>query len=198
MKGNNRKSNASLFELLKVAWGIIMIGEFIMDLYVRNEEIADIDEVRKIYLFGWQNAFTGIVSQDYLDNTIYRNLENWAPPLEGSYILTDGKNILGTSSISASRDSAYEDWGEIISIYILPELIGKGYGHILFEFVKEKLLELGYEKIFLNVFEENMRARKFYEKHGFSWNNERTSINIGGKDLMELRYVYGREKDNPI
>lgn len=158
-----------------------------MDVYVRKMIIEDIEAVRQLYISGWQNAFKGIVPQDYLD---HMNLDNWAPPLDGAYILTDRKSILGTSSISTARDDSFNGWGEIISIYVLPELIGQGYGHILFEFVRGKLLELGYDHIYLTVFEDNMRARKFYEKHGFSWNNERLPLNVGGKDLIELRYVF--------
>lgn len=163
-----------------------------MNIYVRKMINDDIEAVRGLYISGWQNAFKGIVPQDYLD---HMNLNDWEPPLEGAYILTDGKDVLGTSSISAARDETFKGWGEIISIYVLPELIGQGYGHILFEFAKEKLLELGYSQIYLTVFEDNMRARNFYEKHGFSWNGERLPLNVGGKDLIELRYVFKKSTD---
>lgn len=161
-----------------------------MDMYVRNMTADDIGEVRRIYISGWQNAFRGIVPQAYLDQM---NLDDWAPPFEGAYVLTDGKNILGTSSVSPARDAAFVGWGEIISIYVLPERIGQGYGHFLFEAVRGKLTERGFDKIYLTVFEENMRARKFYEKHHFSWNDERLPLNIGGKDLTELRYVFCKD-----
>lgn len=160
-----------------------------MNAYVRKMTDDDTEIVRQIYVSGWQNAFKGIVPQSYLDNL---NLDDWAPPLEGAYILTDGVTVLGTSSISPARDISFKDWGEIISIYVLPELIGQGYGHLLFEFVKAKLSELGFTKIYLTVFEENFRARQFYEQHGFSWNNERIPLIIEGKQLTELRYVFER------
>lgn len=160
-----------------------------MNTFIREMTIEDIEQVRQIYILGWQNAFRGIVPQPYLDTM---NLDDWAPPLNGAYVLTDGTNILGTSSIAPARDSAFDGWGEIISIFILPHLIGHGYGHQLFTFVKEKLLEQ-YTNIYLKVFEDNHRARKFYEKHGFSWNGERLPINVGGKDLIELRYVFSNE-----
>lgn len=147
----------------------------------------DIEQVRQVYILGWQNAFRGIVPQTYLDTM---NLADWAPPLNGAYVLTDGKNILGTSSIAPARDSAFDGWGEIISIFILPHLIGKGYGHQLFTFVRDKLIEQHYANLYLTVFEDNHRARKFYEKHDFSWNGERLTINVGGKDLIELRYQH--------
>ena len=148
--------------------------------------IDDIEDVRRLYIPGWQNAFTGIVPQDYPDNM---NLDNRVPPIDGAYVLTDGQTILGTSSISAARDDAFAGWGEIISIFILPELIGQGYGHILFEYVKNELPALGYTQLYPNVFEANMHVRCFYEKHGFAWNNERFSLCIGGENLTELRYI---------
>lgn len=157
-----------------------------MSTFIREMTTEDIAQVRQIYTAGWQNAFRGIVPQAYLDTM---NLDDWAPPLDGAYVLTDGKDILGTSSIAPARDAAFTGWGEIISIYVLPRLIGQGYGHFLFEHVKEKLLEQYGAKIYLTVFEENLRARHFYEKHDFSWNGERLPLNVGGKDLIELRYI---------
>ena len=157
-----------------------------MSVYVREMTTDDIDAVRQLYVTGWQNAFKGIVPQDYLDQL---NLDHWAPPLNGAYVLTDGEKILGTSSISAARDESFKGWGEVISIFILPELIGQGYGHTLFDFVTDKLIEMGYHNICLNVFEANLRARRFYERHDFSWNGDRISSDIGGKELIELRYI---------
>lgn len=158
-----------------------------MNTFIREMTTEDIEQVRQVYILGWQNAFRGIVPQTYLDTM---NLDDWAPPLNGAYVLTDGKNILGTSSIAPARDSAFDGWGEIISIFILPHLIGRGYGHQLFTFVRDKLIEQHYANLYLTVFEDNHRARKFYEKHNFSWNGERLPYNVGGKDLIELRYQY--------
>lgn len=158
-----------------------------MKTSIREMTAEDIDQVRQIYILGWQNAFRGIVPQTYLDTM---NLDDWAPPLNGAYVMTDGKNILGTSSIGPARDNNFDGWGEIISIYVLPHLIGQGYGHQLFACVQEKLLQQQYANIYLTVFEDNHRARTFYEKHGFFWNGERLPIHVGGEDLIELRYVF--------
>lgn len=161
-----------------------------MSTLIREMAGEDIEQVRQIYTLGWQNAFRGIVPQTYLDTM---NLDDWAPPLTGAYVLTDTKTILGTSSIAPARDSSFGGWGEIISIYVLPHLIGQGYGHLLFTFVKDRLLAQHYNDIYLTVFEDNHLARTFYEKHGFFWNSERLPINVGGKDLVELRYVFHKE-----
>ena len=75
-----------------------------MNTLIREMTTEDIEQVRQVYILGWQNAFRGIVPQPYLDTM---NLDDWAPPLNGAYVLTDEKNILGTSSIAPARDSSF-------------------------------------------------------------------------------------------
>lgn len=48
----------------------------------------------------------------------------------------------------------------------------------------------GYEKIYLYVFRNNLRARKFYEKKGFINTSESLSFNLGGKEILDLLYNY--------
>lgn len=47
----------------------------------------------------------------------------------------------------------------------------------------------GYSKIYLWVLEDNQRARRFYESMGFQANGDRIVQNIGGKNLVEVRYI---------
>lgn len=56
-----------------------------------------------------------------------------------------------------ARDPSLPDWGEIVSIYLLPEHFGKGYGSVL-------LKHAGYEDAYLWVWKDNKPARLFYEK----------------------------------
>lgn len=80
--------------------------------------------------------------------------------------------------------------GEVISIYLQPDYMGKGYGKVLMKSVLSELRMQGYENIFLWVLEENIRARHFYEQFGFSPTDDFINDNIGGKELREVRYVY--------
>ena len=54
-----------------------------------------------------------------------------------------------------------------------------------------ELKKQGYKDVFLWVLEENLGARHFYEKEGFSATDDDLNDNIGGKDLREIRYIYG-------
>ena len=52
-----------------------------------------------------------------------------------------------------------------------------------------QLKEKGYSKIYLWVLEKNERARRFYEKNGFTWNGDRLEGEEGGRKVTDLRYV---------
>ena len=80
-------------------------------------------------------------------------------------------------------------WGEIISIYLLPEYFGKGYAKPLFDCSINTLIGAGFNSIYLWVRHENSRAKRFYEKQGFRHNGDTAVITIGGKELIEARYT---------
>ncbi len=147
--------------------------------------------ISKVYEECWKSAYKGIVPQDYLDSIPEGR---WAPNLDkqgrSTLVCIDNGKIVGTSFFCKSRFEQYPGWGEIVSIYLLPDYIGKGYGKILMDAVLSELKVQGYEDVFLWVLEENFRARHFYEKYGFLPTNDVSDVNIGGKALREIRYVY--------
>ena len=76
-----------------------------------------------------------------------------------------------------------------MSLYVRPADFHKGYGRALLEFVTARLRENGFSEQYLWVLEENRRARAFYEAMGFYANGEKIMQNIGGKDLIEIKYM---------
>lgn len=161
-----------------------------MDIrYIRPSD--DRLEISGIYESSWKSAYKGIIPQAYLDSIPkgrwVANLDN--PSWHTLLCVEDGRPV-GTSSFCASRFDDYPGWGEMISIYLLPEYIGKGYGRRLFSEAVDALRGLGYTELFLWVLEENLRARRFYERAGFSPTEDYLDDCIGGKPLRELRYIY--------
>lgn len=53
------------------------------------------------------------------------------------------------SSFCRSRFEQYSESGEVISIYFLPEYMGKGYGYRLLSKVVNELKNQGFEEVFL-------------------------------------------------
>lgn len=147
--------------------------------------------ISKVYEESWKYAYKGIIPQHYLDSIPEgRWVQNIDNLMWKTLVCIDDNRIVGTSSFCNSRFEQFHGWGEVISIYLLPQYMGKGYGRILMESVISELKKQGYEKIFLWVLEENIRARHFYEQLGFSATTDFLEDNIGGKDLREIRYVY--------
>ena len=66
-----------------------------------------------------------------------------------------------------ARDSDMHGYAEIICIHSLSDNWSKGYGSKMMKTVLNDIKIAGYSKVMLWVFEENKRARCFYEKHGF-------------------------------
>ena len=148
----------------------------------------------RIYEESWRWAYRGIVPQDYLDAI---PAGRWAGLFDAPGIHTlvalDGDRYAGTSKFAASRFPEYAGEGEIISLYLLPEYTGRGYGRALLEAAAGGLAELGFSDVFLWVLEENRRARRFYEQAGFAFAGDVREDEIGGKSLREVRYVRRQE-----
>lgn len=146
-------------------------------------------EVSRIYEESWKAAYQGVVPQSYLDG-IPAGL--WAAGLdqEGrwSLVLEESGRLIGTSGAGPSRWRDYPDFGEVVSLYLLPEHMGRGYGRPLLEAAVETLAGRGFRDVLLWVLEENRRARRFYEKCGFRPAGDVMEQEIGGRRLREVLY----------
>ncbi len=155
--------------------------------YINSED--DPFEISNIYEKSWKYAYKDIIPQSYLDSI---PTGQWANSIGkigmNNLVLTENGLIIGTASFCKSRWEKYGDYGEIVSIYFLPEYIGKGYGSCLLNSCIDELNKIGFNKILLWVLEENHRARAFYEKNGFICSGDYLTDNIGGKDLKEVMY----------
>lgn len=152
-------------------------------------------EISNIYESSWKYAYKNIIPQDYLDSIPNGR---WASSITRkgmhSFVLLENGQIIGTASICKSRWKQYNGYGEIVSIYFLPEFIGKGFGSHLLKKCIEELNKHGFNKILLWVLEDNIRARQFYEKSGFVCSDEYMNDIIGGKEIKEVMYFYNCDK----
>ncbi len=147
--------------------------------------------ISHVYEASWKSAYKGIIPQAYLDGIPEGR---WAQvvdhPAWRTLVMLDGGKIIGTSSYCASRFEDMDGYGEIISLYLLPEYFGKGHGKRLLQAAVDGLTQMGYADIFLWVLEDNAKARHFYECFGFEASGAYLEDDIGGKKLREIRYIY--------
>ena len=149
----------------------------------------DLFAVSRVYEESWRRAYRGLLPQACLDGI---PAGKWVPYLEQagqeSLLLLDGEKIVGTASCCASRLPELSGWGEIVSLYLLPEYWGKGCGRLLFSALAEQLAAMGYQDLCLWVLEGNRRARAFYERMGFHPSGTCVDDEIGGMPVREMQY----------
>ncbi|MDO5601789.1 MAG: GNAT family N-acetyltransferase [Oscillospiraceae bacterium] len=147
--------------------------------------------VSRIYEESWKYAYKGIIPQSYLEAI---PAGRWAQNAEiapwKTLVCVENGVLAGTACFCGSRFQQFEGWGEVVSLYLLPGYMGKGYGKSLLKRAVSELEKQGYEDIFLWVLEENERARHFYEQFGFLPAGDVLEDNIGGRNLREVRYIY--------
>ena len=160
--------------------------------YDGNQKTArrdDLFAVSRVYEESWRRAYRGLLPQEYLDSL---PAGNWVPYLKQagreSLILLDGDSVIGAAGCCASRVPELAGWGEIASIYLLPEYWGKGWGKLLFSAAVEQLEAMGCRKLFLWVLEGNQRARAFYERMGFRPSGIDRDDELGGRPVREIQY----------
>ena len=168
-----------------------------MNIEMIKVTIDTIDEIAndfgEIGFLAWQMAYKGIVPDSILiNNTAQKRadkLRNIFPArLEEYYLCKADNTSVGYAVIGPPQDDGLPaDVGEIHSIYFLPHAWGHGYATQAMTFCLSRLAALGYTTIILWVFEDNRRARRFYEKHGFQFTGQRKELIID-KPVYEICY----------
>jgi ribosomal protein S18 acetylase RimI-like enzyme len=147
--------------------------------------------ISRVYEASWKSAYKDIIPQAYLDGIPEGRWAQIADhPAWRTLVMLDGGKIVGTASYCASRFADMDGYGEIVSLYLLPEYFGKGYGKRLLQAAVDGLTQMGYADVFLWVLEDNAKARRFYECFGFEAGGAYLDDDIGGKRLREIQYIY--------
>ena len=163
-----------------------------------------------IHALGWRDTYVGYVPDEYMARVITDT--RWVPYFREDFetgrchglllyrddipvaCINYGPARVGPSprhsSLVQFDSRGYEGWGEIISFYTHPRERGKGYGGMLFEEAVRRLKTDGYPDAFVFVLRENEKARRFYARHGFSWDGTHADIPFPPDAVcVDLRYT---------
>lgn len=165
---------------------------------VRRAQWEDAARISEIHVRSWQNAYRGLIPQDYLDGLDPAvGVARWAEalgetdPARGSVLVVvdEAGRVAGFASAGQSRDKdADADVGEVRAIYLSPEDWGQGHGRTLMVATLECLAAIAYTDVTLWVLDSNARARRFYEAAGFRPDGAVKVDDSHGFALRELRY----------
>jgi ribosomal protein S18 acetylase RimI-like enzyme len=100
-------------------------------------------------------------------------------------VAEDFERIVGFSYVGPSETAGA---AELYAIHVDPVVVGTGVGRLLMAGALERLAEVGGERAVLWVLEDNERARRFYDRGGWSADGETRVEPIGGEPVKMLRY----------
>lgn len=166
-----------------------------MSRLIRYANLEDSDLLGKIHSESLQAAFKGIIPDYILKDlfSIERRTKDFMMELsEGSpktAVVFEENEPAGLISFGKCRyGNNYDSCIEIWRVYLTPKFWGCGVAKELIEWGINEILKENSTNIELWVLEDNIRARKFYEKMSFKYDNTSQVINMG-KELKELRYI---------
>ncbi len=167
------------------------------EIVIRRAIPKDAPEIAALHIRSWQWTYRGQIPDAYLDGlprTIDHRTAQWQEALgngarEECEWVADREGILiGFASAGPGRDGLPASTGEVYAIYVDPDVAGTGVGWLLFTRTVEELRERGYDVATLWVLESNQRARRFYERAGWSADGATKVEQREGFVLREVRY----------
>jgi GNAT superfamily N-acetyltransferase len=78
---------------------------------------------------------------------------------------------------------------ELVRLYVLKEYHGAGIANKLMDFAVDFARKLGFNIMYLSVWEYNFRARGFYEKHGFVNSGVENDFPLGSTPQTDYWFV---------
>jgi ribosomal protein S18 acetylase RimI-like enzyme len=176
---------------------------------IRPATAGDATQIALIHVRSWQEAYRGLVPQDYLDHLDPADrVARWRRHIQGTDWSRSGvlvapagdepagattpahAELAGFVSYGPSRDADADPAviGEVSTIYVLAEAWGRGLGRRLMSGAVEHLTSAGYSQATLWVLPANARARRFYAAAGWSEDAAVQEDSSLGFPLTEVRY----------
>jgi GNAT superfamily N-acetyltransferase len=146
---------------------------------IRPGKAEDAEAVARVQIASWQAAYTHLFSAEQLDAIpLAERTSFWErfPPIVAEIA---GK-VVGFVAVGN---------GELYAIYVHPDHWGTGVGRALLRAGETRLRELRHSSAFLWVFEDNPRARRFYEAGGWSTDGTTKHAELFGMSGPVIRYA---------
>jgi GNAT superfamily N-acetyltransferase len=164
---------------------------------IRPATIDDARAIAEVHVASWRATYRGLLPDAYLDRLSVDEREAQRrevlrdPSGEwGTLVAEEDGRVIGFAAYGPSRDDdASPGTGEVPAIYLAPEVVGTGVGRDLFEQVNVALRDAGFTRATLWVLEVNERARRFYERAGWSWDGSTSSHDFDCANEPVVRFA---------
>jgi GNAT superfamily N-acetyltransferase len=164
---------------------------------IRAAGMADADAIAQLHAHSWQTAYRGILSDKFLQGALHENRRAlWHTRLSdtdraGQFVLVDeeGGALRGFACAFLEADP---EWGCLLdNLHVVPDLKGRGLGGQLMTAVAQRVLLSNPDSgLHLWAYEQNLAARRFYERLGGIVSERHAEMAPDGTEVNAVRYFW--------
>lgn len=167
-----------------------------MNVVIRPALPDDAAAIAVVRVRSWQAAYAGLMPDALLDamdpqtqaERLRERLSDAASPYRTLVAVRDG-GVAAFSTFGPYRgDDVPPGSGEVLAIYAHPDHWSTGVGRALMDDTLTHLSGAGMLPVLLWVLRDNVRARRFYERAGFTPDGAEQLYDAGGVMVPEVRY----------
>jgi GNAT superfamily N-acetyltransferase len=164
---------------------------------IRAAGLADAVAIAQLHTHSWQTAYRGILRDDFLEGPLAENRRMlWHTRLSDSkradqFVLIDTQDGTIRGFACAFLD-ADPQWGCLLdNLHVVPNLKGQGLGKQLMTAVAERVWRSNASsRLHLWAYEQNLAARRFYERLGGVLNECHAELALDGTEVNAVRYCW--------
>jgi ribosomal protein S18 acetylase RimI-like enzyme len=181
------------------------------ELEIRPATVQDAVAIAAVHIRSWQATYRGIVSPAALARLdINQRAALWTERLStmraGEHTLIGLRHdLVGFVQFGPSpdRDDNPHHCGQILAIHVDPDVTGRGVGRALLAASVQSLAQAGYQRATLWVIVDNDRARRFYERAGWTPDGTRRRETLAvpgetGDEVTVVRYALQLRKNGVL
>lgn len=171
------------------------------EVTIRAGVRGDADGIADVQVASWRAGYAHVFPEtvlyaDDFDGSRRRFWTSWrfAPGHRVAVAVVpegEGERVVGFASYGPERERArgFTGRGELWAFYLHPDVWGTGIADRLIDHAHERLLAEGFADAVLWVLDDNPRARRFYERHGWSATGIDATLDLAGGDpVAEVEY----------
>jgi ribosomal protein S18 acetylase RimI-like enzyme len=164
-----------------------------MSFRIRPASPQDAKALRAVHAASFLTAYRDLIPEAPLRERIDRRDDEWyrkiivepGTPRSGTWVAEAEAMVVGFGHFRATEDAGT---GDITLFYLAPEWWGRGVARPLLDHVLDDMRTLDFEAAALSVFEQNPRARSFYEHAGFRLTARVDHRSYGDRELAVVTY----------
>jgi GNAT superfamily N-acetyltransferase len=162
---------------------------------VRAAAIADAPALGQIHVAAWRAAYRGIMPANHLAAlaaedraALWTTVISRSNPAEIVLVSESGGSLTGFCAAGSAWRPEEAGLGEVQSLNVNPRAWGTGAGDALLARAEDWLRGRQFQDAILRVVRDNLRARRFYERHGWTDDGRSDIATVLGVAVPEVRY----------